>query len=63
MNMSEKAPLYHYVIAVAVVWAVILGVIWFLGNKARFHSFTLVCSGFALGMIAMYIAVHLYRWR
>jgi len=63
MNATEKAPLYVYVIAVAIVWAVILVVLRFMGNMARFHTFSLVCSGFALGMLAMYIAMHLYRWR
>ena len=56
-------PLYVFVIGVAVVWAVILGVVWFVGDIARFQTFTLVCLGFAFGMLAMYIAVHLYTWR
>ena len=58
---SKRAPLIVYVIAVAVVWAVILGVMWFSGDIARFQTFALVCLGFALGMIAMYIAVHVYQ--
>jgi len=32
-----------------------------LGNMARFQTFALVCLGFALGMLAMYIAVHVYK--
>jgi hypothetical protein len=63
MNTSAKTPLFVYVIGVAVVWAIILGVMWLLGDVARFHTFSLVCLGFALGMLAMYIAVHLYRWK
>jgi hypothetical protein len=59
----NKRPLSVYVIGVAVVWAVILGVMWFLGDTARFQKFALVGLGFALGMLAMYIAVHLYRWK
>ena len=58
---SKRVPLIVYVIAVAVVWAVILGVMWFLGDFVRFQTFALVCLGFALGMIAMYIAVHVYK--
>ena len=60
----NKRPLYIYVIGVAVVWAIILtlsgfGIIW-----TPFHDVVAtVCGGFALGMLAMYIAVHLYRWR
>lgn len=41
-----------YVIGVTVVWAVILGSMWFLGQTATFHKFALVCGGFALGMLA-----------
>jgi len=58
----HQQPLYLYVIAVAVVWAVILVAMWFV-NPAKFATFALICGGFALGMLAMYIAVHLYRWK
>ena len=58
---SKRFPLIVYVIGVAVVWAVILGFMWSLGDVARFHTFGLVCIGFALGMLAMYIAVHVYK--
>ena len=57
----KRFPLIVYVIGVAVVWAVLLGVLWFMGDIARFQSFALVCFGFALGMLAMYIAVHVYK--
>jgi hypothetical protein len=59
----NKHPLYVFVIAVAVVWTVILGTMWFLGDTARLRTFALVGSGFGLGMLAMYIAVHLYTWK
>jgi peptidoglycan/LPS O-acetylase OafA/YrhL len=58
---SKRFPLIVYVIGVAVVWAVLLVVMWFLGDIARFQTFALVCLGFALGMLAMYIAVHVYK--
>ena len=58
---SRRVPLIVYVIAVAVVWAVLLTVMWFLGDIARFQAFALVFLGFALGMLAMYIAVHVYK--
>jgi len=58
---STRVPLKVYVIAVAVVWAVILGVMWSLGDIAHFQTFALVCLGFALGMFAMYIAMHVYK--
>ena len=57
----KRFPLIIYVIGVAVIWVVILGVMWFLGDVARFQTFALVCLGFGLGMIAMYIAVHVYK--
>ena len=58
---SKRAPLIVYVIGFAVIWAVLLSVMWFLGDIARFQTFALVCLGFALGMVAMYIAVHVYK--
>jgi hypothetical protein len=57
----KRFPPIIYVIAVAVVWAVLLGVMWFLGDIARLQTFALVCLGFALGMLAIYIAVHGYK--
>jgi len=61
--MSTKAPLTRYVIGVAIVWGVILGAMWILGDAARLQTFGLVCLGFALGMLAMFLAVHLYTWK
>ena len=58
---SKRFPRIVYGIGVAVVWAVILGVMWFLGDLARFQTFALVCLGFVLGMLAMYIAMHVYK--
>ncbi len=57
----KRFPLIVYVIAVAVVWAILLAVMWFLGDIARFQTFAVLCLGFGLGMIAMYIAVHVYK--
>jgi hypothetical protein len=57
----KRFPLIVYVIVVAVVWTVLLAVMWFLGDIARFQMFSLVALGFALGMLAMYIAVHVYK--
>jgi len=57
----KRMPLIVYVIGVTVVWAVILGVVWFIGDPARFSTLVYVCLGFALGMLAMYIAVHVYK--
>lgn len=58
----QKRPLYIYVIGVAAVWAVILGLSWFTVIPTPFNELAVACAGFALGMLAMYIAVHLYTW-
>jgi hypothetical protein len=55
-------PLSQYIIAVTVVWAIILCATWFMDGGARFKTFALICSGFAIGMLAMYIAMHIYAW-
>ena len=47
---------------VIVVWVVILVGAW-LWDSARFNTFAIFCGGFFIGMLAMYIAVHLYKWR
>lgn len=52
-----------YVIAVIVVWALILSVLKYLGHTEKFDTFLLVGLGFGLGMLAMYIAVHIYTWK
>jgi hypothetical protein len=57
-----QPSLIQYVIGVALMWAVILGAVWFV-YPAKFATFALLCCGFALGMLAMYIAVHFYSWK
>jgi len=57
-----RMPLIVYVIGVAIAWAVVLGLAWlFIGGLAQFSTFALVCVGFALGMLSMYISVHVYK--
>jgi hypothetical protein len=58
---SKRMPLIVYVIGVAIAWAVVLSLAWFIGGLAQFSNFALVCVGFALGMLSMYIAVHVYK--
>jgi hypothetical protein len=57
----NRFPLFVYVIGVVVAWAVVLGLARFIGGPARLQTYALICGGFALGMLAMYIAVHVYR--
>ena len=39
-------PLYRYIIAVAVVWVVILGIARFVGSPERFNDFVLIGAGY-----------------
>ena len=63
MQNQNKRPLYIYVIATAVVWALILALSWSGLIWSPFHDVVSVCGGFYIGMLAMYIAVHLYKWK
>ena len=59
----NKYPLYMYVIGTIVVWAILITLSWFGFIWKPFHDVVTVCGGFFIGMLAMYIAVHIYRWR
>ncbi len=58
----NKRPLYVYIIAVMVVWAALLGYVWFR-YALHFTGALALCGMFFMGMLAMYIAVHVYRWK
>jgi len=58
-----RHPLSGYVTAVAVVWAVVLLLSWVVGGRPRQQFMEVLCAGFFLGMLAMYIAVHIYEWK
>jgi len=49
-----------YVIGVAIVWALILCGAWFLGDGAHFKGAVALGFMFAMGMLSMYIAQHVY---
>jgi hypothetical protein len=49
-----------YVIGVLVVWAVLIVGGYFLGGNRAGHPILLVCGGFLLGMLSMYIATRVY---
>ena len=59
----NKRPLYLYIIGVVLVWVAILTASWLGIIWTPFSSVVTVCAGFFLGMLAMYVAVHLYRWK
>ena len=59
----KKYPLGLYVVGVIIALAIINYIAWSVGGAAKLHGFELLSAGFLLGMLAMYIAVHLYRWK
>lgn len=58
----SKRPLYVYVIGVAIALVVVNYLAWLVDSTAALHVSLLVSGGFLLGLLAMYIAVHLYTW-
>jgi hypothetical protein len=60
---NQGKPLIGYVIAVVIVWILILCATWFLGGPAKFKAMAIFSLGFMAGMLAMYIAVHVYSWK
>jgi hypothetical protein len=47
----------------AIVRAVILCAAWLFDGGVHLKTLALVCGGVAIGMLAMYIAVHDYKWK
>jgi hypothetical protein len=54
-------PLWIFVFAVAVVWAIILIVAKITGSQADFDKFVTICKGYGIGMLVMYIATKAYK--
>ena len=57
---TKKRPLSLYVTGVIVVLIIVNYIHWFL---TRDLSVVIFSAGFLVGMLAMYIAVHLYSWK
>ncbi len=53
--------LSRYIISVICVWAIILIIVRFYGSSERFKTMSIFCAGFLIGMLAMWIAVHVYK--
>lgn len=45
------------------LWVYVIGVLVVLTLINLFAHLLLFSAGFLLGMLAMYIAVHLYKWK
>ena len=59
----KKRPLWAYVVGVIVALGIVNYIAWLTGGDAKLQTSELVSMGFLLGMLAMYIAVHLYTWK
>lgn len=59
LRMSSNT-LTVYVIGVLIAWAVVIAVGYFLKGSTAGHRFLLVCGGFLLGTLAMYIATRVH---
>jgi hypothetical protein len=59
----QRRPLWVYVIGVIIALAIVNYIAWLTGGEMKLRTSELVSTGFLLGMLAMYIAVHLYAWR
>lgn len=57
----KKYNLRVYVVGVVIVLAVINCIAWFLNGGTNAKVIEIFSAGFLLGMLAMYIAVHLYK--
>jgi hypothetical protein len=58
----QVRTLTGYALAVLVVLAILNGIAWFVGAP-RPHGLRVFSAGFSLGMLGIYIAVHLYGYK
>ncbi len=59
----EKPHLRRYVIAVCVVLAIANIIAVMVCGSTKANPMPVYSGGFLMGMFAMYIAVHRYRWK
>jgi len=59
----KKHSLGSYVSAVIIIIILVNTVIWRSGKIAELQNVAIFSAGFLVGMLAMYIAVHIYRWK
>lgn len=59
----KKYPLSLYVVGVVIVLLLVNYIAWIAGGELRLKRFELLSAGFLLGMLAMYTAVHVYKWK
>jgi hypothetical protein len=59
--MFSRRALTSYLAAVIIVLAILTGIRWLIAGEAGAGKTLIFCLGFLFGMIAMYIALHVYR--
>ena len=59
----SKYPLSLYVGIVIIILLFVNYLIWSIGGEVKLKFFESFSAGFLLGMLAMYVAVHVYRWK
>jgi len=59
----KKRPLSVYVVGVVIAIVIVNIIAWFTGGGDKLHTTMIFSLGFLLGMLAMYIAVHIYKWK
>ena len=59
--MFPQRRLTTYVAAVVILLAAVTGIRWLMGGYEGAQKMLIFGAGFLFGMIAMYIAMHVYR--
>jgi hypothetical protein len=59
----KRWSLSVYVVAVIIALVFANVIAWFTGGPAKFRIMEIYSFGFLMGMVAMYIAVHLYKYK
>lgn len=61
--MRKKRSLAVYVFGVIICLISVNLIVWYTGRFEELKSVEQISVGFLLGMLAMYIAMQLYRWK
>ena len=59
--MLRTQALSTYIVAVVIVLAAVTGIRWLIVGYPGAEKMPVFTGGFLCGMVAMYIAMHLYR--
>ena len=59
----KKRSLWVFVIGVIVVLVIVNWITFMVGGLDKFLKIGIFSAGYLVGLIAMYLAVHLYRWK